>query len=102
MNNSKMLLPEEYHEELLSYFGEKKISLTDLIEAIINLYGDKSEDLCEGQPCMKTEVNDHILNIILTEEMRDMAYTINSHEQFSSKFTFHYDTLKKEGIICLK
>ena len=33
-----MLLPEEYHEELLSHFGEKEISLTDLIEAVIILY----------------------------------------------------------------
>ena len=102
MNNSKMILPQEYPEKLLSHFGEKKISLTDLIEAVIILYSDESPDSCEGQPYMKTEENDHILNIILTEEMKEMAYVINSHEQFSSKFTFHYDTLKKEGIICLK
>lgn len=88
-----VLTKKEYIESIKDSYPNEKISLTTLVETIINKFGKDN--------FMKEDEVDNILYIILGE-LKDLAISVNSDSVFSQYLKFHYNTSLGVGFITKK
>ena len=79
-------------KDILNYSGEKKLSFTDLLLALVYLYGDDSNKLCENK------LNE-LLNILLTKDGSDLAWFIYNTPEAQEKLDWTYDSVSGESFI---
>jgi len=85
-----VLTKKEYVDAINDSYPSQKISLTTLVETIINKFGKDNS--------MREDEVDNILYIILGE-LKDLAISVNSDSVFSQYLKFHYNTSLGEGFI---
>ena len=86
------------------------IDMVQLVMYIIEIYGGDSKTdtdsnhiyAKESHRYITEEYLDDILSVLLTSEGKDIAMAINNNQEFSNKFTFHYNSIEGEGIVSLK
>ena len=88
-----VLTKKEYVDAINDSYPSQKISLTTLVETIINKFGKDYS--------MKEDEVDKILYIILGE-LKDLAISVNSDSVFSQYLKFHYNTSLGVGFITKK
>lgn len=88
-----VLTKQEYVDAINDSYPSQKISLTTLVETIINKFGKDNS--------MKEDEVDNILYIILGE-LKDLAISVNSDSVFSQYLKFHYNTSLGEGFVTNK
>jgi hypothetical protein len=78
--------------DILNYSGGKKLSFTDLLLALVHLYGEESNKLCENK------LNE-LLNILLTKDGSDLAWFLYNTPLAREKLDWTYDTVSSEFCI---
>lgn len=92
-------------KDILIHSGETNLSFTELIIAIIYLYGTNGDIKPDSIVATQEEISiesaelKKLLNDILTKDGADMAWFIHNTPLAREKLNWHYDTVKGEGYI---
>ena len=79
-------------KDILNYLGETKLDFTDILLALVHLYGEESNKLCENK------LNE-LLNILLTKDGSDLAWFLYNTPEARKKLDWTYDTVP--GKFCI-
>ena len=79
-------------KDIINYLGETKLDFTDLLLALVHLYGEESNKLCENK------LNE-LLNILLTKDGSDLAWFLYNTPLAREKLDWTYDTVSGKSFI---
>jgi hypothetical protein len=79
-------------KDILNHLGETKLDFTEILLALVHLYGEESNKLCE------TKLNE-LLNILLTKDGSDLAWFLYNTPEARKKLDWTYDTVSSKFCI---
>ena len=102
-----ILIMTTLKKEILDYSGKTKLSFTDFICNLIDLYGS-SDEVIPSKPYISDQKThkylyeeklEQLLSDLLTEDGKTMAYYVNNTHEARDKLAWHYDTVDGIGYI---
>ena len=88
-------MAKEAKEAILLHFGDRKISLVDLIEGVLIVYGDTND---KGQKSLGEVQLDEILNDLLTKDGKDLVYWLHMTPSSREELVWEYHTKEASRI----